>query len=93
MKKGGYQIIDFKDFPVKEGSESFIIPGIYDLIEGTRKPILLSGINAWNREYPDVFMHYRLSGTSFVFTMSNIGFGEIGTITVSDTDVVTFTAK
>lgn len=41
-------------------------PDIYDKIEGTTKPILLSGINVGGTELHDAFVEFKASGSSFI---------------------------
>lgn len=84
MIKGGYQIIDLqnKQLTVDVG---MVFEGIYDKIEGTRKAILLSGLNIGGREYHDIFVPFDVDSTNFVGT----AYGH--TITIQDTDVLTAT--
>lgn len=83
MKKGGYQIIDLqnKNFVLGTGQ---VVSGVYSLIEGTRKPLLLSGISIAGVEYHDTFVELTVSNTSYTGTV----YGK--TITIADTDTVTF---
>lgn len=84
MLKGGYQIIDLAD---KEHTLSVGVEheGIYEKIEGTRKAILLSGINIGGTEYHDTFVELTVSDSNYTGTV----YGK--TITISDEDVVTIT--
>lgn len=84
MTKGGYQIIDLKNKQLTSGT-GMVYEGIYDLIEGTRKAILVSGLNVGGTEYHDTFVDFTVNGSNFEGTI----YGK--TITISDTDVVTVT--
>ena len=84
MKKGGYQIIDLENKSLKVGV-GIEYPYIYDKIEGTTKPILLSGINIVGTELHDAFVEFKASGSSFVANAYGYVF------TVADTDVLTVT--
>ena len=55
MKIGGYQIIDLKGKNLTT-DVGMVYEGIYELIEGTTKPILLSGIQVDDTEYQDVYV-------------------------------------
>ena len=84
MKKGGYQIIDLKNKTMTSGVGA-VYDGIYDKVKGTRKPILVSGLNLGGTEYHDSFVDFTVSGTTFTGTI----YGK--TITIADTDTVTVT--
>ena len=82
MKIGGYQIIDLKGKNLTT-DVGMVYEGIYDLIESTRKPILLSGIQVDDTEYQDVFTSVTINGSAFELKAYNKIF------TIEDTDVVT----
>ena len=86
MKKGGYQIIDLqgKSF---NAEASYVYEGIYDLIEGTTKPIYISGFILNNVEQRDCYAEVHLQGTSFICTVKAKD-GNKYTIIVADNDVV-----
>lgn len=63
-KKGGYKIIDFKGLTLS--TTDVVIPGIYDAIESTTKPILASGIKISTTEYNDEFVGVTISSDDFV---------------------------
>lgn len=84
MKIGGYQIIDLKGKNLTT-DVGMVYEGIYELIEGTRKPILLSGIQVDDIEYQDVFTSVTINGSAFELRAYNRLF------TIEDTDVVTVT--
>ena len=84
MTKGGYQIIDLKNEALTSGV-GVVYDGIYDKVKGTRKPILVSGLNVGGTEYHDSFVDFTVSGTTFTGTI----YGK--TITIANTDTVTVT--
>lgn len=82
MKKGGYQIIDLENKQLTL-SVGMVYEGIYVKIEGTRKPIYLSGINIGGTEYHDTCVDLVVNGTDYTGTI----YGK--TITITDKDIVT----
>ena len=67
MKKGGYQIIDLENLPFNDGGTK-TIKGIYDLIEGTRKPIYVSGLVIDGIEYHDKYVDVYVDGSDYVLS-------------------------
>ena len=91
MLKGGYQIINLNDHPHTSGVGA-VHEGIYDKIEGTRKPILLSGIVINTIEYHDTFIFPCVNGSNYVASVGrNPTTNQEFVINIEDTDVVTFT--
>ena len=91
MLKGGYQIINLNDHPHTSGVGA-VHEGIYDKIEGTRKPIMVSGITVDAVEYHDTFIFPTVNGTNFVAVIgTNPTTNETIVMNIEDTDVVTFT--
>lgn len=84
MNRGGYQIIDLKNKPLTSGV-GMVYPGVYDIVEGTRKAILVSGLNVGGTEYKDTYVDFIVTGTAFTGTI----YGK--SIKIEDTDVVTVT--
>lgn len=84
MTKGGYQIIDLKNVQLTSGTGA-TFKGVYEQIEGTRKAILVSGLNVGGTEYHDTFVDFTVSNTTFTGTI----YGK--TITITDEDLVTVT--
>ena len=78
MRQGGYQIVDLKDLPLSDTAVN--IPGVYDSIEGTRKAILLSGINIGGVEYHDTFIEVTVDSSNYTATV----YGKTLTITSDD---------
>lgn len=89
MTKGGYQIIDLENRDLRN-NVGMQYEGIYEKIEGTRKPLLISGLHLQGVEYHDMFVFPVVVGSAFVMHIlldaSNNSFIEIK---VEDTDVVT----
>lgn len=91
MTKGGYQIIDLKNHNHTSGVGA-IHEDIYDKIEGTTKPILLSGIVVNGVEYHDAYIFPCVNGSNYVAIVGeNPTTNERIVINIEDTDVVTFT--
>lgn len=94
MKIGGYQIIDLenRNFTIGVGMQ---YKGLYEKIEGTRKPTLVSGVQIGNTEYHDMFITFVAAGSTFVgqFTLREGDTVAVITITVSDLDIVTITIE
>ena len=82
MTKGGYQIIDLKDVKLTLGT-GVTFKGVYNQIKGTRKAILVSGLNIAGTEYHDTFVDFTVSSTTYTGTI----YGK--TITVTNEDLVT----
>ena len=57
MLKGGYQILDFQNKKLTAG-KGVIFEGAYDTVDGTLKPILVSGLNFNGNEYRDIFVDF-----------------------------------
>ena len=68
MNKGGYQIVDFggKSFTLGTGIK---VDGAYDKINGTRKPIYVSGIVIAGTEYHDTYVDFTVNQTNFEGTI------------------------
>lgn len=94
MKKGGYQILDLKNKNLKN-TVGMVYNGIYEMLEGTRKAILISGLQVDGVEYNDFFAPFSHIGSSFfgitpIFVSAEDGpRGTTLTITINDNDVVT----
>lgn len=80
-KIGGYQVIDLKNKNLISGV-GMQYSGLYDLIEGTRKPILVSGIQLDSEEYHDAFAEVSANGSQYEFDLYGYLF------TINDNDVV-----
>lgn len=91
MKIGGYQIIDLENrqFTLGVGQQ---YKGLYEKIEGTRKPTLLSGINFMGSEIHDIFVTFLADGSNFVAHIPNVS-GSTVVVTISDLDVVTVSVE
>lgn len=80
MRQGGYKIVNLKGIDVNTPGAT--IKGVYDAIESTRKPIVLSGLVIAGKEYHDVFANFVSGGSNYSCTFDNV------TLTVSDADLV-----
>lgn len=89
MNVGGYQIIDLKNFPFDSSKgNSVVIDGIYEKIEGTLKPILLTGIVINDMEVRNLFVFPSYTGSSYgIFFGSMID--NVQGFEISSSDVVT----
>lgn len=85
-KKGGYKIIDFKgvNHTLDVG---MVHKGIYESIEESTKPFLLSGLVLEDMEIRDIWCNVTQVGNSFFFVTSGVS------IKIDDTDVVTITTQ
>lgn len=85
MNKGGYQIVDLggKSFTLGTGR---VVDGVYDKIEGTRKPIYVSGIVIVDVEYHDTYVDFTVNQSNFEGTI----YGK--KIVIQNNDVVTISA-
>lgn len=86
MKVGGYQIIDLENRNL-EPDVGVVFNGIYELLEGTRKPILLSGLQFNGFELHDIFCDFVPIDGVYVSTVT-VG-GQTASLTVTAEDVVT----
>lgn len=68
MTKGGYQILDLSGHSFTTGASGYI-EGAYEKIEGTRKVILVSGLEVDGVEYRDAFVDFSVSADNYVGTM------------------------
>lgn len=84
MSTGGYQIIDLENYDFSPETAQTIV-GVYAKIEGTRKPILLSNIVVDGKEFHDVFISPKLSGTTYSFEI----YDEYN-VSITDNDEITF---
>ena len=93
MLTGGYQIINLNDENHSLGTGK-VHEGIYEKIEGTRKPILLSGIVVGGVEYHDTYIFPTVNDTSYVAVVGRNPTANTELhINIEDTDVVTFTQE
>lgn len=89
MTKGGYQILDLSGYSFTTGA-SVYVKGAYEKIEGTRKVILVSGLELDGTEHRDAFVDFTVSAGNFVgtihgktITVGNSGDG-LDPITITD---------
>ena len=66
-RKGGYQIVDFKNVSLTPGDKT-TIAGVYETIKGNyNKRLVVSGIVIGSTEYDDITVKTVVVGTDFVF--------------------------
>ena len=82
MNIGGYQIIDLKGKNFTLGT-GMVFNGVYEKIEGTRKPIYVSGISIAGVEYHDCYVNFVVNGNNF----EGVIYGN--KIVIQDNDVIT----
>lgn len=89
MKKGGYQIIDLKNYNMLQDG-TITVPGVYNLISSTNKPLLLTGITFNNTKQPEQYVVAQKTGTYYGISFT----ASTGTVTlaIDTTDVITITA-
>lgn len=89
--KGGYKIIDLKGAPIKVSTATkAVIPGVYDAIESTTKPILLEGLvvnDTTNKEFIPAFITPSVDSGNYVFSVYDYNF------VVTDDDEVYWVAQ
>lgn len=89
MKKGGYQIIDLKDFKIDTGT-SVTIKGIYNILKEVKKSLLLSGINFRGTKQQDQFITPTYTGTNYEIDIKVYEKEYVCTATVNSDDLITF---
>lgn len=91
---GGYQILDFSGFVIRDGS-SYNVPGIYDTVMNTSKPIVIHGLSdSSNNKYSDFYCQlirgpYNCSCAMIIASLS-INSCDIYTIDINSNDTVSF---
>ena len=75
MAKGGYQIIDFENRNVGSGSTQ-IYKGIYEILEATRSPVLITNLTLEGIELKDRFVNFFSDSGEFK-AMYNVDFGPV----------------
>lgn len=88
-RNGGYKIIDLKNKELKPGV-GMVFEGIYDAIEGTRKPILISGLNLNGKEIHDFYVVPSLVGTTYTIVVPGNTDTFVYLLNINDNDVVTY---
>ena len=85
MKLGGYKIIDFEGYTFTL-STAKAVPGIYERIKETQKPLLICGLKVGATEYKPTFGE-ATGGSPYAIKLSTI------TIKIATDDKVTITAN
>ena len=83
--RGGYQIIDFKGVNFEPGIGK-PIEGVYDLVSGTDKPIMITNFVVAGAKQHDFFAQVRLESGVFKISTS---ITNAKTINISNDDSVT----
>ena len=86
MNKGGYQILDLKNTNFALGTGE-VIPGAFDTILGTKKPILVSGIKIAAKKYNDTYVDFTVGKTGSIIAFDGTIHGK--KIKITNTDIVT----
>ena len=70
MIKGGYQIIDLENkyLTINVG---MVYEGVYEQIENTTKPILISGLAIEDTAYSDLYSYPKVDGSDYVFIIDD----------------------
>lgn len=90
-KVGGYKIIDLENKKLTN-DVGMVYEGIYDKIESTRKPILISGLNIDGKEYHDFFATLYKVGIVYMIDIHEHAGGDgLKSLSINDNDVVTIT--
>lgn len=87
--RGGYQIIDLKGTNFITEITSYPIRGIYDLIEGTTKPLLISNFKLNSVDKHDFFAEAVVVGDTFEVKTNITG---ITKIIIKHNDTIIFKA-
>lgn len=88
MTKGGYQILDLSGYSFRTGSTTYV-KDAYEKIEGTRKVILVSGLEVDGVEYRDAFVDFTVESGNFVGSMYDVSIN-VGS-SVDGNDPITIT--
>ena len=86
MNKGGYQILDLKNTNFALGT-GVKVPGAFDTIYGTKKPILVSGIVIAGKRYNDTYIDFIGGKTGSIIAFQGTIYGK--KISIANTDIVT----
>lgn len=71
MTKGGYQILDLSGNSFTRETTVYV-KGAYEKIEGTRKVILVSGLEVDGVEYRDAFVNFTNESGNFVGSIYDV---------------------
>lgn len=88
MTKGGYQILDFSGYKFTMDQEIYI-KGIFDLVNNTKKMILVSGLNLGGEDLRDSVV-FVVDNDEFSFSLHYPwGVSSSYVISIGDDDLVT----
>lgn len=82
-RKGAYVIIDLSGYNITStGSYKITVPGVYDRLESTTKPVLISGLTIAGKVYRDAFAECQISGSNIAVYLDHIAWaGPAGAVT------------
>ena len=89
----GYKIIDFKNIPI-DANDPPVIPGIYDSIDSSNKPLVISNITLTdgtnNVNIKPFFSGVVVKDTDDIITLTlgDLGSGDINKLLIADNDSV-----
>ena len=86
MNKGGYQILDLKNKSFALGTGA-VVPGAFETIRGTKKPILVSGIKIAAKKYNDTYVEFIAGKTGNIIAFEGTMYGK--KISITNTDIIT----
>lgn len=88
-RKGGYKIINLKDVNLLEDTP-IKVSGIYDEIEGTRKPILIENLTIDGVEQESCYCPISVNYSNFDLPIGFTTSGEIKYISIDGEDNITY---
>lgn len=72
-RKGAYVIIDLTGYDITSaGSYKVTVPGIFEKLSKTNKPVLVSGLTIAGKTYRDAFAECQIVGTNLVVYLNHI---------------------
>lgn len=82
-RKGAYIIIDLSGYDITSaGSYKVTVPGIFNKLSKTNKPVLISGLTIAGKTYRDVFAECQASSNNIAVYLDHIAWtGPAGAVT------------
>ena len=72
-RKGGYVIIDLSGYDItSKGSYKVTVPGVFEKLSKTNKPVLVSGLTIAGKTYRDAFAECQTSGANLMIYLNHI---------------------
>lgn len=89
----GYKIIDFKNIPITADSQEYEIPGVYDAIKTSNKPMVITNlvISGDSDIYLKPFFTNIMMEASGVYSTMLVTEGAMLSLTIDDSDQVAIT--